>query len=106
MTTRRTKKAKVEERGGTKYYGPYKGSDSSNGRPVTVVRKSDGSTTSTSSARHEKEKAVGRKLAKDEHVAHKSPGNKATSPSSTRVESRKKNIGDGNKARAKRRSKK
>jgi hypothetical protein len=107
MATRRTPKAKVEERGGKKYYGPYKGSKSSNGRPVTVVRNADGSTTSTSSARHEKEKQLGKELPRNVDVAHKREGsNKPTSASSTRVETTKKNRGDGNRARAKKGSKK
>ena len=106
MATRRTGKAKVETRAdGSKVYGPYKGSAQNDGRPIKVVKKG-GRTTSTSAARDEKEKSLGRKLPRSQDVAHKSGtnkgGNKSTSASSTRVESKKKNIGDGNKTRASR----
>ena len=106
MATRRTGKAKVETRAdGSKVYGPYPGSKQNDGRPIKVIKK-NGKTTSTSAARDEKEKSLGRKLPRDQHVAHKSGtnkgGSKSTSASSTRVESAKKNVGDGNKTRASR----
>ena len=104
--TEEAKKAKVETRSnGTRVYGPYKGSKQNKGRPTKVEYK-NGKTSSTNAARDEKEKSVGRKLKRHEHVAHKGKtnesGNKSTSASSTRVESRKKNVGDGNKTRASR----
>lgn len=106
MTTRRTGKAKVETRAdGSKVYGPYRGSKQNDGRPIKVVKKG-GKTTSTSAARDEKEKSLGRSLPRDQHVAHKTGtnkgGSKSTSPSATTVQSAKKNVGDGNKTRASR----
>lgn len=106
MATRRTGKAKVETRSdGSKVYGPYKGSERNDGRPIKVIKK-NGRTTSTSAARDEKEKSLGRKLPKNQHVAHKSGtnkgGSKSTSASSTTVQSAKKNVGDGNKTRSSR----
>jgi hypothetical protein len=87
-----------------KRYGPYKGSGQNDGRKIYVYRKADGSTTSKNAARADKETAIGRKLPKSQHVAHKSGtvkgGQNSTSPSTTRVESASKNIGDGNKTRA------
>lgn len=106
MATRKTGKSKVETRSdGSKVYGPYKGSKQNDGRPIKVVKKG-GRTTSTTAARDEKEKSLGKKLPRNQHVAHKSGtnkgGGKSTSASSTRVESAKKNVGDGNKTRASR----
>ena len=54
-----------------KVYGPYKGSKQNGGRKVMVIRRADGSTTSTNAARHKKEKALGKSLRKDQHVDHK-----------------------------------
>lgn len=113
VKTEKTPKGKKETMSdGTVVYSGYKGSKQNNGRPVSVTRKlksngkQDGKTTSsTNTARHEKQKSTGRKLSKKEHVAHKSGtnkgGNHSTKPSSTRVESAKKNIGDGNRSRHK-----
>jgi len=106
-TTRRTKKAKVRTNAdGSKTYGPYKGSKQNHGRPVSVTSPGKGrpGETSTASARDEKEQAIGRKLPRGQHVAHKGSstnkdGDKRTSPSATRVESAAKNIGDGNRTR-------
>ena len=104
---RKTKKAKVRTNpDGSRTYGPYKGSKQIDGRPIMVTSKGKGQpgSTSTSAARDEKERSIGRKLSKSEHVAHKGSktnkqGNKSTSPSATRVESAAKNIGDENKRR-------
>lgn len=90
----------------TKYYGPYKrkGTDGKrNDRDIVVKRDTKtGKTTSTTAARHNKEKATGRKLSKDEHVAHKPGTNrKSNSPKDTTVQKASKNIGDGNKRRRK-----
>jgi hypothetical protein len=88
----------------TKVYGPYrrKGQDGKrNDRDIVVKRDTrTGKTTSTTAARHNKEKQLGRKLDKDEHAAHKPGTNrKSNSPSDTTVQKAKKNIGAGNKAR-------
>ena len=106
MAARRTPKAKVETRSdGSKVYGPYPGSAKNDGRPMKVVKKG-GKTTSTTAARDEKEKSLGRKLTKNEDAAHTSGtnkgGNKSISASSTRVQSKSANIASGNKTRASR----
>lgn len=56
-------------------------------------------TTSTNSARHKKEKSLGRKLSKKEHVDHKDNNKHNESSSNLKVMSAKKNIGKGNKNR-------
>lgn len=90
---------------GTIVYGPYRrsGTDGKrNDRDIVVKRKPDGSTTSTTAARHNKEQSTGRKLAKDEHAAHKPGTNrKSNAASDTTVQKASKNIGAGNKARRK-----
>lgn len=106
MATRKTGKAKVTtDSQGNKVYGPYKrkGQDGKrNDRDIVVKRSSSGKTTSTTAARHNKEKATGRKLAKDEHAAHKPGTNrKSNSAKDTTIQKAKKNIGDGNRARRK-----
>lgn len=82
-----------------KVYGPYKGSKQNGGRKVMVIRRADGSTTSTNAARHKKEKALGKKLRKDQHVDHKDNNKHNDSSKNLKVMSRKKNIGKGNKNR-------
>jgi hypothetical protein len=93
------------QKDGTKVYGPYKrkGTDGKrNDRDIVVKRSPSGKTTSTTAARHNKEQSTGRKLAKDEHVAHKPGTNrKSNSTKDTTVQKASKNIGDGNKARRK-----
>jgi len=97
--------AKKVMKDGTVVYGPYgrTGTDGKrNDRDIVVKRRSDGSTTSTTAARHNKEQSTGRKVAKDEHVAHKPGTNrKSNAASDTTVVKAKKNIGDGNRARRK-----
>jgi len=97
-------KPKVQK-DGTKVYGPYKrkGTDGKrNDRDIVVKRSPSGKTTSTTAARHNKEQSTGRKLAKDEHVAHKPGTNrKSNSTKDTTVQKASKNIADGNKARRK-----
>jgi len=88
----------------TKVYGPYsrKGQDGKrNDRDIVVKRDTKtGKTTSTTAARYNKEKQIGRKLKKDEHAAHKPGTNrKSNSAKDTTVQKAKKNIGDGNKRR-------
>ena len=102
-SVRKTKKAKVETRSdGSKAYGPYEGSAKNKGRPVTVyAKKGEAGSSSSTTARHEKKKTT--TVPKDKDVAHKpGTGRKATSASSTTVQSKKKNIGDGNKTRSSR----
>jgi hypothetical protein len=94
---------KRTEKDGTKVYGPYKRKGTHgkrNDRDIVVKKKPGGKTTSTTAARDAKEKSTGRKLSKDEHVAHK-PGTsrKSNSPKDTTVQKASKNIGDGNRRR-------
>jgi len=82
-----------------KIYGPYKGSKQNGGRKIMVERKADGSTTSTNAARYKKEKAIGKKLSKTQHVDHKDNNKGNDSAKNLNVTSRKKNIGKENKRR-------
>ena len=59
------------------------------------------STTSQNAARHKKEKSLGRKLSKKEHVDHKDNNHKNESSSNLKVMSASKNIGKGNQNRKK-----
>lgn len=96
---------KTVQKDGTVVYGPYKrkGTDGKrNDRDIVVKKSPSGKTTSTTAARHNKEKSIGRPLRKDEHAAHKPGTNrKSNSASDTKVQSAKKNIGDGNRSRRK-----
>ncbi len=57
---------------GPKTYGPYKGSKQNGGRSIVVkYDPKSQKTTSTNAARDKKEKELGRKLSKNEHVDHK-----------------------------------
>lgn len=53
-----------------KVYGPYKGSKQNGGRPIYVIRRPDGSTTSVNKARKDYEDKHG-KLPRDTDVDHK-----------------------------------
>lgn len=72
---KKAKKYKVRK-DGTKVFGPYKGSAENGGRPIMVIRKKDGSSTSITSARHKYESKHG-KLAKGMEVDHKDNGGRA-----------------------------
>ena len=85
-----------------KTYGPYKGSKQNGGR--TIVVKYDPKTqktTSTNAARDKKEKELGRKLSKDEHVDHKDNNKKNEGSKNLQVMKASKNIGKGNQHRKK-----
>lgn len=86
---------------GSKVYGPYKGSKQNGGRKIYVIRKADGSTTSTNKARADYEKSTGKKLSKDTHVDHKDNNKNNDSKGNLRAVSKKENIGKENKRRAK-----
>ena len=86
---------------GSKVYGPYKGSAKNGGRKIYVIRKADGSTTSTDKARLDYERSTGKKLSKDTHVDHKDNNKNNDSKSNLRAVSRKENIAKENKRRAK-----
>lgn len=87
---------------GSKVYGPYKGSKQNGGRPMMVVKKKDGSTTSTWKARYEYEKKNG-KLPKNIDVDHKNNGGRKGKDSIKNLGtlSHSKNVAKENKRRAK-----
>lgn len=86
---------------GETVYGPYRGSKQNGGRPIYVIRKADGSTTSTNKARKDYEDSHNTKLSKKTHVDHKDNNKNNDSKSNLQAMSAKKNIGKENKRRAK-----
>lgn len=93
---------KNEKVTGTKVYGPYKGSKQNGGRKTVVVYNSKtGKMGSRDYARQKKEKELGHKLRKDQHVDHKDNNKDNDSSSNLQVMSAKKNIGKGNQHRKK-----
>ena len=84
-----------------KVYGPYK-DKSKGGREKTVIyNPKTQKTSSTNTARYKKEKELGRKLPKDQHVDHKDNNKHNGSSSNLQVMSASKNIGKGNQHRKK-----
>jgi len=86
---------------GEKVYGPYEGSKKNGGRKIYVIRKSDGSTTSTDKARMDYEKSSGKKLPKDTHVDHKDNNKNNDSKGNLRAIPASSNIAKGNQNRKK-----
>jgi len=86
---------------GEKVYGPYEGSKKNGGRKIYVIRKADGSTTSTDKARMDYEKSTGKKLSKTTHVDHIDNNKNNDSKKNLRAVSQKENVGKENKRRAK-----
>jgi hypothetical protein len=87
---------------GPKTYGPYKGSKQNGGRKIVVkYDPKSQKTTSTNAARHTKEKQLGRKLRKDEHVDHKDNNKDHNGAKNLQVMKASDNIGKGNKHRKK-----
>jgi hypothetical protein len=85
-----------------KVYGPYKGSKKNGGRKtVAIYDPKTQKVSSTDAARYKKEKSLGRKLSKDEHVDHKDNNRHNDSASNLKVMSASKNIAKGNKNRKK-----
>jgi len=85
-----------------KTYGPYKGSKQNGGRSIVVkYDPKTQKTTSTNAARDKKEKELGRKLSRDEHVDHKDNNKKNEGSSNLQVMKASKNIGKGNQHRKK-----
>lgn len=82
-----------------KIYGPYKGSDKNKGRPLYVIRKPDGSTTSINAGRKKYIDAHG-KLPKSMHVDHKDNDFNNDDISNLRAIDGSKNVGKENKRRA------
>lgn len=86
-----------------KKYGPYKGSDQNKGRKIVVkYNKRTGKVTSTNAARDKVERLRG-KLSRKKHVAHADNNRDNDSTSNLKVQEARKNIGDGNKARVRKR---
>lgn len=94
-------KALLEE---VKIFGPYKGSDANDGRPLYVKKwkGKDGKwkTTSTNKARLDYEKKNGVDLPKDVHVDHKDNDQKNDNQENLRAMDGGKNVGKENKRRA------
>ena len=86
---------------GDKVYGPYKGSKQNGGREIYVIRKADGSTTSTNRARKDYEDKTGKKLSKGTHVDHKDNNKSNNSKSNLQAMKASDNIAKGNKNRKK-----
>lgn len=87
---------------GKKTYGPYKGSKQNGGREIEVTYDpKTQKTTSTNAARAKKERSLGHKLKKSEHVDHHDNNKSNNSSSNLKVMSAKENIGKGNKNRKK-----
>lgn len=84
---------------GRKVYGPYKGSKANGGRKIMVIRKADGSTTSTNAARYNYEKKTGKKLARGTEVDHKDNNHSNDSTGNLQAMSKSKNVAKGNTAR-------
>lgn len=84
-----------------KIYGPYKGSAANKGRPLYVIRKPDGSTTSTNKARLDYEKKNGVDLPKGVHVDHKDNDRENDNDGNLRAVDGGENVGKENKRRAK-----
>lgn len=97
----KTKKYTVRK-DGTKVFGPYKGSAENGGRPIMVVRKKDGSSTSTNAARYKYESKRG-KLPRSTDVDHKDNGGRAGRDGLKNLStmSHSKNVAKENKRRSK-----
>lgn len=96
----KTKKKYTVRKDGTKVFGPYKGSAENGGRPIMVVKKKDGSSTSTNAARYKYESKRG-KLPKSTDVNHKDNGGRAGRDGMKNLNamSHSKNVADGNRRR-------
>lgn len=95
-----SKKKYTLRKDGTKVFGPYKGSAANGGRPIMVVKKKDGSSSSTNAARYKYESKNGR-LARGQDVNHKDNGGRSghDSMKNLNVMSHSKNVADGNRRR-------
>lgn len=83
-------------------YGPFEGSSENHGRKhYTYYDKETGKRGSVNAARIEVQEKTGKEVAKGKDVDHKDSNIHNDSSSNLRVESKKKNISDGNKNRKK-----
>lgn len=86
-----------------KAYGPYPDKSKGGRKKMTLVDSETGKRTSTNAARYKKEKELGRKLSKKEHVDHKDNNKHNEGSKNLQVMSEHDNIGKGNKHRKKKR---
>ena len=84
-----------------KVFGPYKGSKKNGERKIMVIRKKDGSTTSTDAARYKYEKAKKVSLPRHVDVDHKNNKKHSDKLSNYQTMSHGKNVAKGNKNRTK-----
>jgi hypothetical protein len=85
-----------------KAYGPYKGSKANGGRSIIIeYDPKTQKTTSKNGPRYMKEKSLGRKLKKDEHVDHHDNNRNNDSASNLKVMKASDNIAKGNRNRKK-----
>jgi hypothetical protein len=85
-----------------KVYGPYKGSKANGGRSIIIEYDPKTQTTkSKNGPRYMKEKSLGRKLKKDEHVDHHDNNRNNDSASNLKVMKASDNIAKGNRNRKK-----
>lgn len=93
-------KGKKESDGDT-VYGPYKGSDKNGGRPIYVIKRKDGSTTSTDKARLDYERKHHTTLSRDTDVDHKNNKGRAGDDRESNLQamSHSKNVAKENKRR-------
>jgi len=82
-----------------KVYGPYKDKNKGGRTMMVEYDPKTQKTTSTHEARYKKEKSLGRKLKKDEHVDHKDNNKHNNGSKNLQVMKASKNIGKGNKNR-------
>lgn len=83
-----------------KVTGPYKGSKDKDGRKtVSIYDPKTQKSTSMNYARYKKEKELGRKLGKDEHVDHKDGNHMHDGGKNLKVMKASDNIAKGNTAR-------
>lgn len=83
-------------------YGPFEGSEANHGRKhYTYYDPKTGKRGSVNSARIEVQEKTGKEVPKDKDVDHKNSNIHDESSDNLRVESKKKNIADGNKNRKK-----
>ncbi len=83
-------------------YGPFKGSEDNHGRKhYTYYDPKTGKRGSVNAARIAVQEKTGKEVPKDKDVDHKDGHSNHDSASNLRVESKSKNIGDGNRDRDK-----
>lgn len=100
MAAKHKPRGKPKAGPGEKVYGPYKGSKQNHGRPIYVIRKADGSTTSTNKARKDYEDSHHRHLRRDQDVDHKDNNRNNDRASNHQVLSHSANVAKEDRHRA------